>query len=267
MEQGVQLMIGAVAEIDRAAAEEKYGDFVEKFKPSKTTDDCYTPEPVMAAVNAWVAREYALDPATFVRPFWPGGDYQAFDYAPDAVVVDNPPFSILGQIVDFYLQENVRFFLFSPGLTCLNVLRKHLGRVCCICTGAGIIYENGADVNTSFVTSLDRRAARSAPDLHDAVEAAAAEYRREFVRELPKYKYPAEVLTAAALNYMSAHGTALSVSPESAAFVRVLDAQKPAGKAIFGGGLLLADRAAADRAAAVEWKLSEREWQIISRLE
>ena len=53
---------------------EDYDGFVEKFKPKKTTDDCYTPEIVYNAIADWVANEYNLDKSVFVRPFYPGGD-------------------------------------------------------------------------------------------------------------------------------------------------------------------------------------------------
>ena len=39
---------------------ENYEEFVEKFKPKKTTDDCYTPPLVYDAVAEWVAKEYGL---------------------------------------------------------------------------------------------------------------------------------------------------------------------------------------------------------------
>ena len=84
--------------------EEKFNDyegFVEKFKPKKTTDDCYTPPAVYEAVKDWACRRYGIDPARTVRPFWPGGDYEHFDYPAGAVVLDNPPFSCLAKIVRF----------------------------------------------------------------------------------------------------------------------------------------------------------------------
>ena len=37
-----------------------YDEFVNKFKPKKTTDDCYTPELVYNAVRDWVIEEYCL---------------------------------------------------------------------------------------------------------------------------------------------------------------------------------------------------------------
>ena len=41
---------------------EEYAAFVEKFKPKKTTDDCYTPENVYNAVRDWACREYGIEP-------------------------------------------------------------------------------------------------------------------------------------------------------------------------------------------------------------
>ena len=73
---------------------EKFNDyegFVEKFKPKKTPDDCYTPASVYEAVKDWACRAYGIDPDKTLRPFWPGGDYEALAYPADAVVLDNPP--------------------------------------------------------------------------------------------------------------------------------------------------------------------------------
>ena len=35
-----------------------YEGFVEKFKPKKTTDDCYTPPHIYEAVLQWVREQY-----------------------------------------------------------------------------------------------------------------------------------------------------------------------------------------------------------------
>ena len=58
---------------------ETYEQFVEKFKPKKTTDDCYTPPLVYEAIKQWACAEYGISPEKIVRPFWPGGDYEQFD--------------------------------------------------------------------------------------------------------------------------------------------------------------------------------------------
>lgn len=84
-----------------------YGEFTEKFKAKLTTDDCYTPVEVYEAVLGWLREKVDLSGANIVRPFWPGGDYEAYDYREDDVVVDNPPFSILAGILRFYQARGV----------------------------------------------------------------------------------------------------------------------------------------------------------------
>jgi hypothetical protein len=91
-----------------------YDEFVEKFKPKLTTDECYTPDSVYEAVKTWVVKEYGLDGCEVVRPFWPGGDYENLDYPDGCVVIDNPPFSILSKIKGFYNEHRVKYFLFAP---------------------------------------------------------------------------------------------------------------------------------------------------------
>ena len=59
--------------------DDDYKQFVEKFKPKKTTDDCYTPENVFTAVVEWAREEYGIDPAKLIRPFWPGGGLREND--------------------------------------------------------------------------------------------------------------------------------------------------------------------------------------------
>ena len=212
---------------------EDYEGFVEKFKPKKTTDDCYTPPLVYEAVRDWACAEYGIDPASIVRPFYPGGDYEAFGYPEGCTVLDNPPFSILAQIVRFYMGRGIDFLLFAPALTVFSLLRQD--GVCAVCAGAAVEYENGAQVNTSFVTNMDRWGARSAPDLNEAVARAVKETRRERRSSLPRYEYPDEVLTAARLNYYSNHGTDFRVASGDFERISAMDAQRLYGKSVFGG--------------------------------
>ena len=62
--------------------DEEYLAFVDKFKTKKTTDDCYTPPEIYRVVAEWVASQYQVDQTSFVRPFYPGGDYKRFSYPP-----------------------------------------------------------------------------------------------------------------------------------------------------------------------------------------
>lgn len=171
---------------------EDYEGFVEKFKPKKTTDDCYTPPNVYEAVADWVAAKYGVDKAEYIRPFQPGGDYKNADYS-GKIVVDNPPFSILNKIIRFYASNDIKFFLFVPSLTCCRY-----GDVCSLLlTGNKIIYENGADVNTSFATNLEppEIRARTEPTLYKAVDEANKANIEKQKKHVAKYSYPPELMT------------------------------------------------------------------------
>ena len=266
-----QIMMLDVAEMVAKKQEEQYIAFTDKFKAAKTTDDCYTPDAIHAAVAAFVAEEYGRDPAGFVRPFWPGGDYQAADYPAGCTVVDNPPFSILSQIVRWYKAHGVRFFLYAPALTLFSARHEDVSY---LAVGAPIVYENGAEVPTSFITDLDASRIRTCPKLYAALTGISDQLRRERVKELPKYSYPDEIVTAAILQRWSKYGVDFRVRKEECVRVSALDSMKDCGKAIFGGGFLLgkraaaeraaAERAAAERAAATRWPLSERERRIVA---
>ena len=64
----------------RQEGNDEYNEFLEKFEPKKTTDDCYTPKIVYDAVADWVSQEFGLKKDDFIRPFYPGGDYQNEKY-------------------------------------------------------------------------------------------------------------------------------------------------------------------------------------------
>ena len=253
---------------DREKDNEEYNEFLDKFEAKKTTDDCYTPELVYEAVADWVAGEYGVDRTRFVRPFYPGGDYQKFKYKPDAIVVDNPPFSILAEILTWYKEHEIDFFLFGPTLTLFSSSFSSSSSSCAIPTGVAVTYENGANVSTSFLTSLEDKGlrVRTAPDLYRVVDEANKEWTKDLRKELPKYSYPDEVITSAMVARWSKYGVDFSVSVAESEQCSALDAQKPKGKAIFGKGYLLSERAAAERAAAMRWPLSEREKEIVRRL-
>ena len=247
---------------------QSYDAFVDKFKPRHTSDDTHTPPNVYEAVLAWCERRYGIDRAKVLRPFFPGGDYAHAAYPADCVVIDNPPFSLLAQIVRFYLERGIRFFLFAPALTCFGHAR-HPGCAAIFANGA-IRYDNGAEVRTAFLTSLEGPdvLAVSAPDLAVAIERAASSYRKAIQRPRRKIVLPAALLTGAGMNLLAAHNTPHTVRRSEAVFVRKLD-NAPGG--IYGGGFLLSERAAAgraaaERAAAHRIELSAREREIVKSL-
>ncbi len=257
------------------AAGETYEEFVEKFVPKKTTDDCMTPPLVYDAIRDWVCETYNVDPSVIVRPFWPGGDYESFDYPDGCVVVDNPPFSILSKICEFYLERGIGFFLFAPSLTAFSG-KKTAMRMNHIFTNTPIVYENGATVLTAFVTSLDEDlVAQTSETLKRRIEEAMKETRGE-VRTLPKYAYPDNVVTAAFMLKLARYGIDFKIKRNESSHISSMERQREKGKTIFGAGLLISERAAAERAAAERaaaekigcevWELSEREREIIKML-
>ena len=257
---------------------ETYEEFVDKFKPKKTTDDCYTPEIVYKAVSDWVSNEYDLNVCDFVRPFYPGGDFEHFDYE-NKIVVDNPPFSILAKIVDFYLANNVKFLLFAPALTLFNQGAKR--NVTLMPVNVNITYENGANICTSFVTNLESPDIQiyGSKTLYDAVKNANDINVKSMTKQLPKYQYPNNVVTASRINKISKY-IDVKIPRSQLHPVRTLDGQQKYKKTIYGGGFLCSDKIAqeikAEEIKAEEmycgkskfyWQLSDREKEIIKKLD
>lgn len=232
-----------------------YGEFTEKFKAKLTTDDCYTPVEVYEAVLGWLREKVDLSGANIVRPFWPGGDYEAYDYKEDDVVVDNPPFSILAGILRFYQGRGIRFFLFGPQLTLFSSSSSSLTYIPCTCP---VEYANGAKVNTGFISNLFGDVlAMSAPDLRKRI--IEAQEKRKGSVSLPRYEYPPEVLTSSMLGYLSTHGVEFTVMRDevSPVLLSALASQRAVGKAIYGKGWLISEKKAAEKKAA-ERKAAER---------
>lgn len=258
--------------------DEEYQEFLEKFEAKKTTDDCYTPDNIYDVVKKWCIERYGLKGKKIIRPFYPGGDYQKEDYSGDCVVLDNPPFSIISEICEWYTERNIPFFMFAPALTLLGIARGTMNYVaCCV----GVTYANGANVSTSFVTNIGNKKIVASAELRELIEEANKENLRKMHKELPKYSYPDEVLTATMLGYMAAHGTSLEIEAKDVHFIRALDSQKESGKGLFGSGFLLSERATSEKAAAEKaaeekaaaekidtniWELSDREREIVKSL-
>ena len=254
--------------------DEEYQEFLEKFKLKKTTDDCYTPAPVYDAVACYVEETYGVSRDRFVRPFYPGGDYQNEKYPEGCVVVDNPPFSIMSEILRFYDSKGIRFFLFAPTLTLFSSSSACTALPC----GVSVIYENGAVVNTSFLTNLEPKGIRlrSAPKLYAMVQEGSDEFMKTLRKSLPKYSYPPHIITSPWVGALSRLGIDFVVPVAESEGISRLDSQKASDKAIFGKGYIVSDavmaerekaeREKAEREKAERWELSERELAIIQRL-
>ena len=144
----------------------------------------------------------------------------------------------------------------------------------------GVTYANGANVNTSFITNLEK-GVRSAPDIYEVLKKANDENLKSMRKELPKYSYPLNVVTAPQLGIYSRLGIEFGFNADESKNIACLDNQKEAGKAIYGSGYLIsenkraereraererAERERAERERAERWELSEREKRIIATL-
>lgn len=248
-----------------------YEGFVEKFKPKKTTDDCYTPPAVYEAVLGWVRERYGLTAdVPIVRPFWPGGDYEHHDYPEGSVVIDNPPFSILAKIVRFYQERKVRFFLFAPSLTLLDYAK--VGGVSLVTCATSVTYENGAKVGTAFVTNLEREPKIVLSGrLNDAIKQADAFERRKERR--PVRVYPPCVLTSVRLRKIVKRVDCLEIP-----FTHARYTGRPIGKQkvdAYGGVVLVGEDVAAEigrieadiaEASSIHVELTEDELALVRSL-
>lgn len=257
-----------------------YEGFVHKFEAKLTTDDCYTPDEVYSVILQWIGENYDLSGKNICRPFYPGGDYQAEVYTPNDVVIDNPPFSILANIVDYYDTHKIKFFLFAPELTAF--VRNE--NVCNIYAGQNITYHNGAKVATSYISNLwDDLGVWVCADLGRRIKHAQEASKK--VQELPKYSYPANVVTSAMLGTLASRGGELKILKKHIGRkFDGLQSQKRCGKGAFGGCRLISDSAvqnlreaeieAIERKAneqknkqdVISWELSEAERLVIESL-
>ena len=244
---------------------EDYEGFVDKFKPKKTTDDCYTPEYIYNAVLSWLKDNADISGKEIIRPFWPGADYQKTNYSDNCIVVDNPPFSILSEIKRYYDKEGVQYFLFSPHLTIFSGYDKNQTY---ILTGSDIIYHNGAHVNTSFVTNIiDFREyiIIGAPDLKKKIELVQKKYINEKNKSKKKniYSYPDNLITSTCIDKIIREGIPLYINRDKVIHIKQLDKQKEINQKIFGSGFLC-DNTTSERLKAEKLKAERLKADIIN---
>lgn len=250
---------------------DEYENFVDKFQTgtTMTTDDCYTPQNIYDAIKVYVMDKYNLTGRKVVRPFYPGGDYQNFTYPKDCVVIDNPPFSILSEIVKWYNENEIDYFLFAPYLTNLNTQETNH-----VVTKGSITYENGADVATAFLTNLGEWFIESDPKLQKIIDDENQKNLQEDKIKIPNYEYPDEVILSTTIGQLSKHGIEFQLKKEDCYFIRKLEHQKEHDKKLFGGGYLISKEKAEAiakvkklaKAEVYRWELSDNEKAIVERL-
>jgi len=204
---------------------EDYEAFLAKFNADapKTTDECYTPQPVYEAVLEWLRGKVNIEGRPIVRPFFPGGDYKNHEYPENCVVVDNPPFSILAEILRFYQATGIDYFLFAPGLTMFGNCPDG---DCSVVAGAQIEYANKAKVLTGFHTSLF-------PGVKVMVAGTlnAAILKQHRVKCATKRVYSKNVITSALLHKFT-KGNDVVIYDDEVVIAKELDC----GVDLFGGG-------------------------------
>ncbi|MBQ1550207.1 MAG: ParB N-terminal domain-containing protein [Clostridia bacterium] len=259
---------------DGRKKDEDYQKFVDKFDEEipVTTDDCYTPSEVYDIVRDFVDQHVLpLKGQRIIRPFYPGGDYKKEDYT-GGVVIDNPPFSIYAEIVRWYCENHIPFFLFGPELT----LFVKGAPVSYVISGASIRYENGALVRTSFVTNL-------LGDIRIWVEPTMKKAIAEAQKTTPTttvYEYPDELITSGTLGKIANGDDDFILRKGECSEIKNLDGMKELDRGLFGGGFLISRaaaekaraaaekaRAAAEKARAIKIELSARERAIVDTLD
>ena len=241
-----------------------YESYIAKFEDKeKTTDDTYTPQDVYEAIVRYVGTVTDLTGKVILRPFYPDGDYENAEYPENGVVIDNPPFSLFKKICTFYASRNIPFFLFGPGMTIMGI--------CDVCTAVfinrTIKYENKAEVRTNFASNLyGDIIATTAPELDRMIGACGSQDKK---KNLPKFRYPAQLVSASDLQTICSGGIEFSIKRDVAAKVGKIGA-----RALFGDHLLCSTQTGAAKEAAKEAakdikiiEMSERDRRTVEYLD
>lgn len=206
---------------------EDYYEWLQKFDKKLTTDETFTPPEIYQAVQEWVCKRYNVDKECIVRPFYPEGDYVNEDYS-GKVVVDNPPFSIVAQIVQFYMERDIPFFLFCPYLTAFSLLKYGASVVA---QGHEVSYANGANIRTGFVTNLEPfQKVFTNIELKQAVE---GKKKRDAVRT--RNVYPKGVYIISNFNTLADKGVDIEIDVSPTDMRTVLYDSEGGVVRIFGG--------------------------------
>lgn len=211
----------------RTKLQENYSEWLkEKLKNSKgkhTSDDTFTPQYVYDYIIDWVfCHTRKADGLEICRPFYPGGDYEHEDYT-GRVVIDNPPFSILSKIVEFYEENKIPYFVFGPTLQLLAVWRGQATNYI-FGNGHNVTYENGVRVNTGFVSNLFDHKIMLMKDLVIP--------QQKKVSRRNKVEYPECYWNSARLDTL-AHNTPYNYYIDDIEYTTKL----PDGHPIYGGGI------------------------------
>ena len=119
--------------------------------------------------------------------------------------------------------------------------------------GWDIIYENGANVRTGFVTNLTPHLAfLSSPSLIDALKEQEMIATGIRIKKRDSYESPENVISASFINKCSFYSIPYTLERCKAYYIRNLDGCKLIGKSVFGDAFLISDLAAQKKKQALE---------------
>lgn len=179
-----------------------YDAYVKKFKGEnlpKTTDETYTPQWIYEALYNFVDKNvYPLADKKVVRPFFPGGNYEKDlkKYDKNTVVLDNPPFSQVIEIIKTYREHNIKFLLFVPMPSAIRAIYNGCGL---ICPRGALTFENGAQVKTFFAHNFFDKPSLIVSDKLDTALGMDKKAKKR------QYKVPPEVLCVKNLTHWINH--------------------------------------------------------------
>ena len=120
---------------------------------------------IIVRVNRYVKDTLHSDDDTIVTPFTSGYNYRTYDYT-GKQVVDFPPFSQINEIIEFYNENSIKYFLYIPSV-CDLIGLSQIEDNTVIDTNVNLIDKNLTEIGISFVTNLisGNYALKTAPQL------------------------------------------------------------------------------------------------------
>ena len=222
-------------------SEKMYNYCVTNGRNINTPDEWYTPPAVYDAVLDYAVDRYNLQDKHIVRPFIPSGDYQRYVYDKNDVVIDNPPFSITTKIVNWYIDNNIPFFLFINGLYAVSLSRGLPGKASVIVTNAnGSFYNKGSEksIKLGFVTNLEPKNIILRGDATLTNRLNGLVKKKTFKR----FRYPANFLKNNDILTALQRNVELQLTTDNCLFEDNLDYHKSQRVKVFGGGYLVDDK-------------------------
>lgn len=125
----------------------------------------------------------------------------------------------MSEIVNFYDDRGIPFFLFCNGLTSQSI--RHSEKFGFVIVYANTTYQNGANVRTCFITNMQKNIT-----LDGALSKQLNELKIN--KKLPKAPRPENVYTSADL---------LNIVPKDGSIIEIKNREKYKSKRLYGGAV------------------------------